>query len=197
MFRIPLKIKGKHYCCSHFFFFISLFLSFLVRLPSKTFLFPYFFFTCVDRSCVRLRAENYATRTIISADDSTMMQQKLRNPGRACRLKNPLRFRSRNSCSTVHSILLFLNLINSRSISRMRPRGSPSRNHWREGNVFTGEIENAREETSAAAAAAAARKINRLTIARYSRSLHKPFPPHFPARCYFFFWFFSPHRSIG
>ena len=124
-----------------------------------------------------------------------MMRQKLRNPGRACRLKNPLRFRSRNSCSTVHSILLFLNLINSRSISRMRPRGSPSRNHWREGNVFPGEIENACEETSAAAAAAAAvRKINRLPIARYSRSLHKWSPSRFPARCYFF-WFLA--ASIG
>lgn len=32
----------------------------------------------------------------------------------------------------------------------MRPRGSPSRNHWREDNVFTGEIENASEETRAA-----------------------------------------------
>lgn len=32
----------------------------------------------------------------------------------------------------------------------MRPRGSPSRNHRREDNVFTGEIENASEETRAA-----------------------------------------------
>lgn len=91
-----------------------------------------------EATCRELRNERSFQSTV-----SRMKQQKLRNPDRARQLKNPLRFRSRNSCSTVHSILPRLNLINSRSISRVLPGGSPSRNHSREDNDFTDEIEKA------------------------------------------------------